>query len=341
MKTVILAAGFGSRLWPLSTSEKPKQFQPLINNESLLCYTYNLLRKVTDADELYVLTLQGLEQHVYAELPAIAENHVILVPERRNTLPHTLWALNILGAEDAEEPILFKSVDHFVVDPHKFLDSLSSSLPDLSKRPLRELTLLCVKADTYSSNCGYAVVDEHMCIVQFKEKPSEEAFRLLQQQGVMYSSPFIYACSKATMSGILMQNKTPLTVQAARLLGAAASERQEAFAVMPFVDISHALFQLAIDMRARAIEYDFVDVGRYTTLYELGSKDEFGNVVQGNVVLGNGCRDNFIVNQTKLPLIVNALNKTVIVQADAGSVVAPIQDIDAVGELYKTKVYGR
>lgn len=54
MKTVILAAGFGSRLWPLSTSTKPKQFQPLIDDETLLQYTYAYLDKLVPSDDMYV-----------------------------------------------------------------------------------------------------------------------------------------------------------------------------------------------------------------------------------------------------------------------------------------------
>jgi mannose-1-phosphate guanylyltransferase len=106
MKTVILAAGFGSRLWPVSTSEKPKQFQKLLHGKSLLAYTYEHMQHVSSDDELYVLVLEGMQPLVREELPDIADDHVLVVPERRNTLPHTLWALTQI-TDSPDEPVLF------------------------------------------------------------------------------------------------------------------------------------------------------------------------------------------------------------------------------------------
>ncbi len=75
MKTIILAAGFGSRLWPLSTSERPKQFQNFINDTSLLQHTYSLMSKVSEVADLYVLTLKGLEWLVVEQLPTTNNEH--------------------------------------------------------------------------------------------------------------------------------------------------------------------------------------------------------------------------------------------------------------------------
>lgn len=338
MKTVILAAGFGSRLWPLSTSEKPKQFQPLINGQSLLRYTYTLLNKVIPADELYVLTLHGLEHHVVAELPDIAESHVIAVPERRNTLPHTLWALDALGA-DPDEPILFKSVDHYVLHPGAFLESLQTAIADLSRQPLSAMTLLCNTFQRFDKNDGYVLVDADRHVKEFMEKPSEAKLRELQTQGTVYRSPFVYACSKAVCLDALRQLKTPLADQAARLLEAPASEQTQVFLAMPTADISSALFQARIPMRVEVINYDFIDVGRFATLYELNPKDKGGNVCSGSVILAGSCRNNFIVNQLLQPLVVTNMSDMVIVQTPAGSLVAPMQDADMVGEVYKTQIY--
>src|SRR5688572_30694717 len=112
MKTVILAAGFGSRLWPLSTSERPKQFQNFVKDKSLLQYTQEIFSQFTSINELYVLTVEGLEELVKEQLPNIPSSNIIAVPERRNTLPHTLYALKKLPVR-GNEPVLFTPVDHF------------------------------------------------------------------------------------------------------------------------------------------------------------------------------------------------------------------------------------
>jgi mannose-1-phosphate guanylyltransferase len=339
MKTVILAAGFGSRLWPLSTSERPKQFQPLIEGRSPLAYTYMQVAKTIPVSELYVLGLEGMQELIQTELPDLDPSKIIVVPERRNTLPHTLWALAAI-TDSADEPVLFKSVDHFIVNPEAFSTSLAQAIAqyDVSKH---RFTLLCTAYKTYDRNDGYCIADASGKIREFLEKPSEATPTALGNKAAMYRSPLIYITSKRAFLDVLDELETSWSNGAKQLITSGAPERQELFLDLPFLDISSAIFQASRQLWVREIAYDYIDVGQFTEIYALNNKDAQGNVINGNVILGTECRNCLIINKLPLPLVIMSLTDTVIVQTAAGSLVSPFKDASQVGDIYKKRIQGQ
>jgi mannose-1-phosphate guanylyltransferase len=337
MKTVILAAGFGSRLWPLSTSEKPKQFQPLLHGQSLLAYTYGQMLKITPVDELYVLVLAGMEPLVHQELPSIADNHIIVVPERRNTMPHTLWALSQITT-DPSEPVLFKSVDHYITNPDDFAASIKYRLDSYQTTDKSDLTMLCTAYKAYNSNDGYCAVGASGELIEFLEKRPESEVERSAAKHTIYRSPMIYIATRKACLTILNNIKEGWSTDAKLTLNEDGRLRTEAFLRMPFMDIRH-LFEPSSTIRVNEIQYGFIDVGRFDELYALNDKDEYDNVCIGNVVIGRGCSHILAINERSEPLVVIGVSDSVVVQTLAGSLVAPFKDAAQVGEIYKQRIY--
>src|SRR5688572_21207370 len=242
MKTVLLAAGFGSRLWPLSTSDKPKQFQQLLGEQSLLQYTYAFFRTLTPEDELFVLTLSGLEHWVYEQLPNIKKTNVLVVPERRNTLPHTLFALNSL-AKSTHEQILFGSVDSLFSDK----TAVSTLLKDI-ERPSdsRDIVLTLSANGAIDPSCGYAKLDKEGRVTAFCEKPDREIIEKESDAGSFHKNLFIYVSSSAAMELALNSVETRISDLSRKLLAATNEKvRLAALLAMPNCDISTIVFQHA------------------------------------------------------------------------------------------------
>ena len=336
MKTVILAAGFGSRLWPLSTSDKPKQFQPLIHGQSLVAYTYQTMAHVIPNDSLYVLTLEGLEHFVLEQIPGISADYILSVPARRNTLPHTLWALNIL----ADEPVLFRSVDHFLPDPTAFVASLKSCI-ERYEAGASDFTLLCTENSPYSANDGYALLSEPSNISQFIEKPIPAEYSALQAKGKLLRSPFIYIATNKSAAQILGGLDYDWARLGIQLLGSDADNKKQLFLDMPVMDISTSVFQESQNLKADVIDYEFVDVGTYSALYALNEKDAAGNVLIGDIITGTDCFDNFIVNQTSNPVVVQGISSSIVILTNQGNLVSSFSTVDAVGEIYKQNIHAR
>jgi mannose-1-phosphate guanylyltransferase len=328
MKIVLLAAGFGSRLWPLSTSDKPKQFQPLLEERSLLQYTYDLFRPITKADDLYVLTLKGLEHWVYKQLPQLPHSNVLIVPERRNTLPHTLFALNTI-TDNPEESVLFSGTDLVVSEPKAFLKTVK----DVAAKPDSSVITMFLSAHgAVDSNAGYALLDEQHHIKQFLEKPSKATIKALSKPGNLHKNTFCYITSSKALA-------LTLDEQARGLLTATTEKRDRAFLAMPFCDISSTVFQKASNLVGAVAESDFVDLGTFRELYRMNPKDRRGNSVSGNVIVEPDCRDNLIINHTDQPLVVIGMHGCIVVQTQDGSLCAPIAEADRIGDIYKHQIH--
>ncbi|MEK7153771.1 MAG: sugar phosphate nucleotidyltransferase [Patescibacteria group bacterium] len=339
MKTVILAAGFGSRLWPLSTSERPKQFQQLLGEQSLLQYTYALLKHIVPAEDLYVLTLRGHEPLVAEQLPELEADHVFTVPERRNTLPHTIYALNMLfhsrGAPD-DQPVLFCSVDHFIIDAPAFTTSLRTCLKALANT--KEVTLLCNHSKTYDSNAGYVGISHAGRLRAYIEKPDKEAWEEFCGKGQTCKDTAMMVTSRYALRQTLLGLDTTFAQQAQGVLASTRQQLDKAFLALPFMDIREGCLSLSPDVDVAFVEGDFIDVGRFASLYQINPKDKNNNVTMGHVVLHEEAKGNFIVNRHPQPLVVIHTSDSVIVAGTDGTVVAPMSDINAIGEIYKTQL---
>jgi mannose-1-phosphate guanylyltransferase len=336
MKTVILAAGFGSRLWPVSTSEKPKQFQPLIDGKSLLRYTYDTLKNVIPENEIYVLGLSGMTDLILEQIPELNPGNIVLVPERRNTLPHTLWTIAQI-TDNPDEPVLFRSVDHYLPHPEAFLKSLKDVLDNY--QATSDVTLLCPRFDKFNSNDGYAITDDQARITKFIEKPTEQEVSDLAQGRTVYRSPFIYIASENSMLSNLRALNEDWAAAAQGILNKELSARKKAFLDMPFVDLSSAIFQRAKHLRVAEITYEFIDVGLFKELYRLNTKDANGNVIIGRAIITEDCRDNLVINTTDRPMVIINKQDTVIVQTNDGSLVSTFADAARVGEIYKNQIH--
>jgi mannose-1-phosphate guanylyltransferase len=337
MKVVILAAGLGTRLWPLSTPNKPKQFQKLINGQSLLHYTYATLATVIPTSDLYVQTLKGLEKHVYEELPEINDEHVILVPEHRDTLAETLWTINTIS-RDGSEAILFKSVDQYIENSSDFALSLKSSIENYDHL---DMTLFGIPAGQYSSNSGYLTIDNNGVVTSFIEKPSLEVTLELLKTNKLYRSLFIYSASYGSVEKSLERLDTPWARASKALLKADEDTREQLFLSMPIIDISTTLFEAADNLKFKLLDktYKYVDVGRYSALYDLNDKDRHGNVIIGQVKTGLHCHNNLIINHTDDPLVVIDTSNSVIIQTNEGDLVSTFEASGNIKEIYKNQLY--
>jgi mannose-1-phosphate guanylyltransferase len=338
MKAVILAAGFGSRLWPLSTPDKPKQFQPIIDGRSPLQYTYAWLSKIVAAKDIYPLTLTGLENHVKQQLPEVLADHVICVPARRNTFPHSIYAVSIISKAD-DEPILFTTVDHMIQQEEAFVVSVRKVVDQYSGG-LASMLLLANNSSAFDANAGYMSVDNSGRIHSFKEKPaSADIDNLSAQDKRVLKDTAMFITSKKTFNDALATMPGEASDTGRALLAAPAGERDARFLAMPFVDIATGFYEKASGLGAVMTDGDYIDLGSFNSLYTVGEKDPQGNVIHGNVLVDEDSRGNYIFNQLENPLVVIHTNDSVIVQGVEGAVTAPRQSINKVGEIYKARIF--
>lgn len=338
MKTVLLAAGFGSRLWPLSTSDKPKQFQTLLGDQSLLQYTYELFAKITPVEELYVLTKEDLKHWVIEQLPALNPNHIITVPDRRNTLPHTIIALRTITSSP-DELVFFAGTDIWIESQTEFVTSLKACIAELERtKPSETITLVGSSAPRPDVNAGYLQVKDG-AVIQYVEKPSHANIEQLAKEGTVLKTMFSQVLSLNALRAPLSDPHNELGPAVMKLLDASKADLWEVFLALPFCDISNAAFMFAPNLHAYEVKTDFADLGTFAALHKVNDKDEQNNVARGNVIFDGDCHGNFVINETTAPLVVIDTSDAVIIQTASGSLCAPLEQSSRVGEIYKQKIY--
>lgn len=339
MKIVLLAAGFGSRLWPLSTSEKPKQFQTLLGEQSLLQYTYSIFSKIAPVEDIHILTLKGLEHWVYEQIPSLPEKNVVIVPERRNTLPHVIFALRTI-TQGSDEPVLFSGTDVYVTDQPKFIEAVEATIRDESSKRSNDVTLIGSSSPRVDTNAGHLQVIDGR-VTKYLEKPDKDTITQLSKAAPLYKNMFTFTTSLDGIKQMLPTMDESIARVSNVLIAVDGSDLTKAFLDCPMADISNAAFAHANNLAAVACESDFIDLGSFATLHQINEKDENNNVINGEVYLEGDCHDNFIYNNTGKPIVVIDTSRTAVVQTPDGSLFSPMNQSSRVGEVYKKQIHGQ
>src|SRR3989339_1332639 len=124
MKLVIMAGGRGTRLWPMSRQGMPKQFQKLVSEKTMLQDTFERLRNIVEATDIFVSTNKEYVEIVKKQLPKMPAENVIAEPVGRNTAPCIALSAAIISAKNGNETIGFFPADHFIKNPEGLLKAI-------------------------------------------------------------------------------------------------------------------------------------------------------------------------------------------------------------------------
>ncbi|MBI4714007.1 mannose-1-phosphate guanylyltransferase [Candidatus Uhrbacteria bacterium] len=124
MKAVILAGGVGTRLWPMSRQQKPKQFFELVGDKPLIRETYERLLRLLPTENIYFSISLLFEKLLHETLPEISSDHILIEPEKRDTGPAMGYVAALMELLDPDEPIVFIPSDHHIKNEELFLRTL-------------------------------------------------------------------------------------------------------------------------------------------------------------------------------------------------------------------------
>ncbi len=180
MKVLVLAGGRGTRLWPLSREHKPKQFQNIFGNRTMLQETIDRILPLVSLKDIYVATNQQYVKEVRRELPSLSKKNIISEPAHRERVAAFLLFFCHLKNKDLSEPVIVLPSDHLIKEKKKFLQVLTTAEDFIKKNP-EYLLLLGEKPIFPDTGLGYIKKDklvgnrkdfEIYQVSRFKEKPN-------------------------------------------------------------------------------------------------------------------------------------------------------------------------
>jgi mannose-1-phosphate guanylyltransferase/mannose-6-phosphate isomerase len=354
IRPVILSGGGGTRLWPLSRSGNPKQFQRILGDQSLLQAT---ARRCAGPIFHAPLISAGEEQRFFVtdqlEAIGIRPAAILLEPAPRNTAPAIAAAVHWALARGEDDPLLVMPSDHLIDDVAALEEALQAALPSA-----REGNLLTFGIRPTSAHTGYGYIqaatpnhdDPRVRKVQrFVEKPDADRAAAFVADGSYFWNSGIFLFRPSAFLAELRSHAPEVADHVERAMTSAKSEEpfvrpdSEAFAAIGGISVDYAVMEHSDKVLVVPVAFAWSDVGSWDAVHELIPADEHGNVIQGDV-LALDVTNSLIRGDADVTVAVVGLDHVVCIVTDGAVFVAPLdraQDAKKVVEELRARGHPR
>jgi mannose-1-phosphate guanylyltransferase len=309
---VVLAGGAGTRFWPLSTPEEPKQMLPLAGAEPLLRQAVLRLAGLVPMDHVLIITGASLATRTAALLPELPAENVLVEPKACSTGPALTWATAVAAARDPQASILSQHADWYVGDDAAFRATGDAALTVAEQHDT--LVTVGIAPTRPDVAYGYILPGEMLAkparrVMRFVEKPDVARAAALIQQGALWNSGlFAWTATRffAETEAVAHEIAPHLNrLRRGDVAGFFAAVRPIA------VDVSHFERSGRVAVVPGAFPWD--DVGTWSALRRVRTRDAGGNVLVGDVVVRDS--HDCVVWSADGPVVVDGLRDVVVVRA--------------------------
>lgn len=294
---VIMAGGIGSRFWPLSTPEYPKQFIDILGcGRTLIQLTVDRFKGVCPMSNFWVVTNAKYVDIVKQQLPDIPANHILAEPAARNTAPCIAWACWSIKKEDPQANVVVTPADAVVMNPEEFRRVINNALAFTDTRNV--IVTIGIKPSRPETGYGYVETTdiaegEIRKVAAFKEKPDHDtAEKYLEAGNYLWNAGIFVWNVETIVSSITKYNNqiAGLMDRIAQSFGSSEEEQvvEGLFPLCEKISIDYAVMEPASkdDMvYTHPADFGWSDLGNWVSLHDKLNKDENNNGAVGNVKL--------------------------------------------------------
>ena len=294
---VIMAGGVGSRFWPMSTTEHPKQFIDVLGvGRTLLQLTYDRFSGVVPSDNVWVVTNQKYVDLVHEQLPEMPLNHILSEPCRRNTAPCIAYVSWRIKKENPKANIVVSPSDHVVMDNTEFRRVVTNCMKFTAETDA--IVTLGMKPTRPETGYGYIQADlstasarnkEIYRVDHFREKPDlETAERYIQQNNFFWNAGiFIWSASTIVNAFRIYQPSVArIFEQIMNVLGTSEEQRviDEVYPECENISAAYAIIERAEETFVCPASFGWSDLGTWGSLMAQSQRDLYGNAIIGNEI---------------------------------------------------------
>ena len=285
---IIMAGGIGSRFWPISTPEYPKQFIDILGcGKTLIQLTFDRFRSICKEENFWVVTNSSYVEIVKKQLPFVPTMHILSEPKARNTAPCIAWACWMLHQENPNANVVVTPADSVVMDTNVFKSVIINLLDFTKKNPV--IATVGIKPSRPEIGYGYIELAEEVetdiCHVNaFKEKPDLATARDYVQSGKYLWNSGLFVWKVNTIIRAIKKYKPDLATIMNEIVS--GGDVDFLFPKCEKISIDYAIIEPAAkdgQVFTHFADFGWSDLGNWTSLYEKLQKDSANNCAVGPV----------------------------------------------------------
>ena len=291
---VIMAGGIGSRFWPYSRANKPKQFLDVLGTgRSLIQMTYDRFLTVCPSENIYIITNKRYKNLVKEQLPELSDDQILLEPIGRNTAAAVAYPAYKIKQRDPEGVMIVAPSDHIVFKEKVFKDNLGTAIKAAKgSNKLITLGIVPTRPET-----GYGYIQYHSSplkkvkkVKTFTEKPEIELAKKFVDSGDFVWNAGIFIWSLDTITKAFDEYLEDISVIFKEGKELYFTDKEQAFIDKAYtqcksISIDYGIMEKAEDVYMVKGKFDWSDLGSWDSLHDIRDKDQANNVIDGHAIL--------------------------------------------------------
>ena len=338
-----MAGGKGTRFWPLSTEENPKQFLNLVGNESMIQMTVNRLKSIIPMDRIFVVTDQKYEKLVNEHLTELPSENIIIEPVGMNTAPCIALSAMLIEKKFPNATLAVLPSDHLIENEDLFRTTLQAA--DLYVEMNQQaIVTLGMEATRPEIGYGYIKYENELNSIydlsirkvdKFVEKPDVETAKRYMDEGCYLWNGGMFIWKTQNIISLTKQHLSSTYELLAEIANSSSSEfNQKLYELYPQVEsisVDYGIMERAEQICVIPSSFGWDDIGSWLSLERYRETDEHDNILDGEIKTLNS-KGNIIVSKTK-PMVLCGVEDLILVETDEVVMVMKKEDVGRISEL--------
>ena len=329
---VIMAGGIGSRFWPVSTTQFPKQFHDMLDTgETLLQKTCSRFNTLIPSKNTFILTNECYLDLVLEQLPELTSDQVVLEPAMRNTAPCILLSALKIYKENPNAIILVAPSDHWIEDEVSFLKDVETCFNTCST----EDKLITLGIEPAFPNTGYGYIEYNKKetetikkVNQFREKPDyQTAKEFIKEGNFLWNAGIFMWSAKSIIASFekYMPEMYNLFYKGMEKLNTTEEKEfiDENYEKSENISIDFGILEKADNVYVKKANFDWNDLGTWGSLYDKLDKDNSQNAIVGATSFLKDSNKNMIFTNSNKLVVVEGINDYIIVDKEEVLLILP------------------